>query len=131
VTKRTLFRLLILAVVLTVFGVVGGIVFLRGHAISTCDAEGDRWHPTTLSSLDSLGGSGVIRRARLDYLVAPHEGIDRFLVFQHAYRPNESDVDLVFTPSSVSDALVIYRYNWHTREWHCKMLIQIAGASAD
>ena len=125
-TKRSFLRSLTLAVVLTTSVVVGGIAFLRVFAIAIC-AAADTWHPTTLSSLDPTGWSGVIRRARLDYLVAPIEGRERFLVFQHAYRPNESDVDLVFTPSSASDVLVVYRYNWHMSGWYCKMLIRPNG----
>lgn len=123
-TKRSFLRSLTLALILTTSVLVGGIVFLRLRAISTCESAADAWRPTTLSSLDPIGWSSVIRRARLDYMVAPIEGTERFLVFQHACRPDDAYVDLVFTPSSVSDVLVVYRYNWHMSGWSCKMLIR-------
>jgi hypothetical protein len=111
--------------VLGIVTVFGGVVYLRTHSIAACDSSESAWHPTSPSTLAPEGWSAVIRRAQLDYLVSPLDGTKRFLRFHSAYRPNDSDVDLLFAPSRfTSHTLVVYRYNWHLGGWYCKMLIE-------
>jgi hypothetical protein len=122
---RILFRIALVLLIVGVVAAFGGIVFLRTHAIAACDSSESEWHPTTPSTLAPEGWSAVIRRARLDYLVSPLDGSNRFLHFHSAYRPNDSDVDLLFAPSRFTGdhTLIVYRYNWHLGGWYCKMLI--------
>ena len=122
---RILFRLALILLMLGVLAVFAGIVFLRTHSIATCDSSEGEWHPTTPSTLSPEGWSTVIRRARLDYFASPLDGTSCFLRFHSAYRPNDSDVDLLFAPSNFTGdhILIVYRYNWHLGGWYCKMLI--------
>src|SRR5205807_6590983 len=97
------------------------VVYLRLSAIPSCDAAERSWRATDVPAVGDW--SAIIRRARLDYIVAPIDATHRVLVFQRAYRPNDSDVDLVFMPSGVADVLIVYRYNWHMSAWYCKVRV--------
>jgi hypothetical protein len=122
-SKRTVFRIVALLLLLVVAALIAGIAFLRVYAIPPCDSVNRSWRATDSSELNPLGWSSIIRRAKFDYIIAPIDGTHRLLVFQRAYRPNDSDVDLVFTPSGVADVLIVYRYNWHMGGWYCKVRV--------
>src|SRR4051794_37464806 len=112
--RRIVFRSALMLLILGIVIVFSGGVYLRTHSIAACDSSESEWRPTSPSTLSPEGWSTVIRRARLDYFVSPIDGTNRFLRFHSAYRPNDSDVDLLFAPSRFTGdhALVVYRYNW-------------------
>jgi hypothetical protein len=122
-SKRVVFRIVALLLLLVVAALIAGIVFLRVCAIQPCDGADRSWRATDPSELDPLGWSSIIRRAKLDYIITPIDGAHRLLVFHRAYRPNDSDVDLVFMASGVADVLIVYRYNWHMAGWYCKVRV--------
>jgi hypothetical protein len=108
-SKRTVFRFAAPLLLLIVAALIAGIAFLRVYAVPPCDGADRSWRATDPSELNPSGWSSIIRRAKLDYIVATMDGAHRLLVFQRAYRPNDSDVDLVFMPSGVADVLIVYR----------------------
>ena len=122
-SKRTVFRIVALLLLLVIAAFIASIVFLRAYAIQACDDADRSWRATDPSELNPVGWSSIIRRAKLDYIISPIDGAHRLLVFQRAYRPNDSDVDLVFMPSGVADVLIVYRYNWHMGGWYCKVRV--------
>jgi len=122
-SKRTIFRIVTLLLLVVMAALIAGIVFLRLYAIQPCDGADRSWRATDPSELNPFGWSSIIRRAKLDYIISPIDGTHRRLVFQRAYRPNDNDVDLVFMPSGVADVLIVYRYNWHMGGWYCKVRV--------
>jgi hypothetical protein len=96
------------------------IGLLRVYAIHTCIPRGP-WSPSLPEDMGVV--PDLIRRARLDYIVAPIDGVHRLLVCQAVYRPEDNDIDLVFTAWGDPNHLVIYRYNWHQDAWYCKICI--------
>jgi hypothetical protein len=122
-SRRT--RIWIASVTLLAVICAAPVIYLRVSAIPACEAADRLWRSTDAPAKGDW--SGPVRRATLDYLVAPIDGRHRFLTFQRAHRPNESDVDLVFMPSGVADALIVYRYNWHLGAWYCKVRVFTEG----
>src|SRR5205085_12616974 len=79
-SRRT--RIWIASLRLLAFACIAPVIYLRVCAIPACDASDRLWRFADARAEGDW--SSIVRRATLDYLVAPIDGKHRLLVFQRA-----------------------------------------------